>query len=70
MLGAIVEFIAQVVVEGLLVEGVGTLFRVTGALLRWPFLRGRSYLQVLREGGNGWIGLAFYAVLILFLATA
>jgi hypothetical protein len=66
------EVIAQIVVEvifqGIIVEGVGGLLRVTGALLRWPFKRGMSYKQVLRAGGNGWTGLLFFIFLFSSLA--
>jgi uncharacterized protein involved in cysteine biosynthesis len=64
---AIIEFIVQVLFEGLIMEGVVGLLRVIGALVRWPFQKGRTYIQVLREDGNGWTGLLTIIVLILLV---
>lgn len=70
MFEGIIEFIVRVLFEGMLLEGVGGLLRVTGALLRWPFHRGRIYIQVLRSGGNGWTGLLFWSIMLIMVIAA
>lgn len=67
---ALLELIGRILVDVVIEGVVHPVLRGLGALVRWPFHRGKRYKQVLGLSGNSWIGVPVLIGLIVVLVAA